>query len=161
MEHSLYSIIGCKLLHAKPDFEQLIPELRQWEVDIGSWMGLVGRFDLAIGYGHFFWPGFKIHQDCVLFADCPIESFDEWMQHTDGDRSAVESVLNHRHIYGLFSNSQSVPTRQALVYLGRLLQDMWSCKLARDFPGRAIVVSFNEDFRESLLDYQITFFHKI
>jgi hypothetical protein len=109
-----------------PDFEQLIPELSQWKTDIGSWINAIGRFDHAIAYGHLFWPEFKIHQECVLFADCPIESFDHWMKHTGGNLTAVEGVLNHRHILDLFTNSEFKATREVVLHLGRLLRDIWS-----------------------------------
>jgi len=143
-----------------PDFEELIPELSQWKTDIDSWIGAVGRSDHAIAYGHLFWPEFKIQDECVLFADCPAECFEQWMQHTGGDRTAVEGVLNHRHIIDLFTSSEFEATREIVLHLGRLFRDIWSCKLARDFPGRTIVVSFDEEFSEDLVDYQITFFHK-
>jgi hypothetical protein len=142
------------------NFEHLIPELGQWHTDIDSWIEVVGRFDHAIAYGHIFWPEFKIHQECVLFADCRTESFVQWMKETGGDLTAVEGVLNHRHILNLFQSNEFKPTREVVLHLGRLLQDMWSSKLARDFPGRKIIVSFDEDFCEELVDYQITIFHK-
>jgi hypothetical protein len=143
-----------------PAFKQLIPELAQWQTDIDSWLYAVGRFDHAIGYGQLFWPEFKIHQECVLFAACPIESFEHWMKSTGGDLTAVEATLNHRHILDLFTDSEFKPTREVVLHLGRLLRDMWSCKLARDFPGRAIEVVFDEEFGEDLVDYEITFFQK-
>jgi hypothetical protein len=143
-----------------PDFTQLIPELKQWATDVESWIAAVGRFDHAIAYGQIFWPEFKIHDDCVLFADCPNASFDNWMRSTNGDRTAVEATLNHRHILDLFTNSEFEATREVILHLGRLLRDMWSCKLARDFADRAIVVTFDEEFSEDLVDYQITLYHK-
>lgn len=82
------------------------------------------------------------------------------MQATGGDLTAVEIVLNHRHILDLFSNSEFKPTRDLVLYLGRLLRDMWSRKLEGDFPGRPIIVSFDEGFNKELVYYQITFFYK-
>ena len=143
-----------------PGFEQLIPELKACEGDIDSWIATIGRFDHAISYGYLFWPEFKIHNECVLFAECPAELFDHWMQATGRDLTAVETVLNHRQILDLFWNSEFKPTREAVLYLGRLLWDMWSCKLKRDFPAREIIVSFDEEFSEDLAEYEITFFQK-
>jgi hypothetical protein len=142
-----------------PDLKQVIPELGLWTTNVEAWIGAVGRFDHAIGYGHLFWPDFKIYQDCILFADTSSESFDHWMQHTNGDRAAVERVLNHRHVLDLFGSSEFKATRNIVLYLGKLLRDMWSCKLARDFPDRTIIVNFDEEYCEDLVDYQITFFH--
>jgi hypothetical protein len=142
------------------DFTQLIPELKKWHMDVDSWIGAIGRFDHAIGYAQIFWPEFRLHDDCVLFAHCHNESFDHWMKHTSGDRRATEVVLNHRHILDFFPDSEFKATREVILHLGRLLKEMWSCKLARDFPGRPIVVSFDEEFEDDLLLYQITFHHQ-
>ncbi len=45
-----------------------------------------------------------------------------------------------------------------MVYLGRLLREMWVAKLHRDFPEKDFIVSFYEGPSEGLLDYEITFF---
>lgn len=47
-----------------------------------------------------------------------------FMQQTGGDKRAVEAVLNHRHVLDLFSGAE--PTREQVVYLGRLLREMWA-----------------------------------
>ena len=44
--------------------------------------------------------------------------------------------------------------------LGRLLRQMWECKLQRDFPERQVVFRFLEEDCEDLLDYEITFFQE-
>jgi hypothetical protein len=80
------------------------------------------------------------------------------MQQTRGNRRAVESVINHRHIVDLFVNPKLQPTRDQLVYIGRALKDIWSAKLRRDFPTRDITVSFPEGEYSELTDYEITFF---
>ena len=92
----------------------------------------------------------------MFFAGVSEAGYRGFMQQTGGDKRAVEAVLNHRHILDLFSGSQ--PTREQVVYLGRLLQEVWAAKLARDFPDRRIVVSFPEEGCESLLDYEVTFY---
>lgn len=47
-----------------------------------------------------------------------------------------------------------------VLYLGRLLQDIWSSKLRRDGPSRKVVVRFAEDGIEDLLDYEITLYQE-
>ena len=69
---------------------------------------------------------------------------------------AVEAVLNHRHVRDLFAGTQ--PSREQVVYLGRLLREVWAAKLARDFPDRRFVVSFPEEGCEGLLDYEVSFY---
>ena len=143
------------------DHSRLIPELPLWNngrgIDIGSWTTCVGRFDHAVGYGALFWPEFIVHHGCVLFADFRRESFDGFMVQTRGDLRAVETVMNHRHIVDLFSERAGA-SEEVVLHLGRLLREIWSCKLQRDFPDRRIVVSFPEMPVEDLGEYEITFY---
>ena len=147
---------------------QLIPELAKWNngagIDLLSWVRCVGRLDHAIAYGAYFWPDFTVHDDCIflhpLGAPSAIVVYDDWMRHCKGDRTAVERVMNHQHIADLFGDPEFEPTPQALVHLGRLLQEMWSCKLVRDFPERRVTVVLSGEGSEDLLDYEITLFQQ-
>lgn len=147
-----------------PDIAKVLPELRSWNegkgIDAESWIRCIGRFDHAVGYGHLFWPSFTIHDDCIMFSDFTVDSYDAWMKQTSGRKRAVEAVMNHRHILDLFSSDESEVSRELVLYLGRLLRDMWTCKLKRDFPDRDIIVSFPEEHCDDLLDYEITIFHQ-
>lgn len=62
------------------DFARLIPELPDWNdgrgIDRDSWLSGIGRFDHAVAYVTLFWPAFTLHDDCVLFADFRLQSFD-------------------------------------------------------------------------------------
>ena len=152
------------LMTTSPDFTKMLPELQAWNngkgIDAESWIRCIGRFDHAVGYGQLFWPEFTIHDDCIMFADFTVESYDSWMKHTSGRRAPVEAVMNHRHILDLFSADASDVSRELVLYLGRLLRDMWSCKLKRDFPDRDILVSFPDEHYDDLIDYQITIYHQ-
>jgi hypothetical protein len=141
---------------------QLVPETQEWNdghgIDLLAWIGCVGSTKHAIAYGELFWPDFVEFDGCVLFAGFNEESYRGFMSQTGGDRRAVEAVMNHRHITDIFSGSGNEPTRHQVVYLGRLLRQMWAAKLHRDFPEKNFVVSFPEEPSEWLLDYEITFY---
>jgi len=83
------------------------------------------------------------------------------MAHLKGDKSAVEAMMNHRHICDLLPDpsAERKPTREQVLFVGRVLKEMWSCKLRRDFPAMRFTVSFPEDYNEDLVDYEISFFH--
>lgn len=88
-------------------------------------------------------------------------NYQSWLAKTQGDKKRVEAVMNHQHILDLFSRSHHErPTRQVLVYIGRLMKDILQNKLSRDFPDRTFVVEFAEDGVEDLVDYQVTFFQE-
>lgn len=143
------------------DFARLIPELPDWNdgrgIDVDAWLSCIGRFDHAVAYATLFWPAFTLHDDCVLFADFRLESFDGFMRQTGGKRPAVEAVMNHRHILDLFS-CQDGASEEVILHLGRALRDIWSCKLQRDFPNRRFIVSFPEDTVDDLIEYEVTFY---
>jgi hypothetical protein len=140
----------------------LIPETQEWNdgrgIDLDDWIGCVGNYEHAIAYGELFWPDFAEHDGCVFFSGFSEENYRGFMQQTSGNRQAVEAVMNHRHILDLLSNPELKPTQAQVVYLGRLLKEMWTAKLQRDFPCRQFVVSFSEESSEDLMDYEVTFF---
>ena len=143
-------------------YAELIPELKDWNrgngIDVEAWLRCVGSFEHAIAYTHLFWPDFVEHDDCILASGFTEAGYQAFMQQTRGNRRAVESVINHRHIVDLFGDPKLQPTRDQLVYIGRALKDIWSAKLRRDFPTRDITVSFPEGEYSELTDYEITFF---
>lgn len=143
---------------------KLIPELSAWNngngIDLLSWVGCIGRYDHAIGYAALFWPDFAIHDGCIFLKHPDLKIYQDWMTQTKQDRTAVESVMNHRHIVDILANSEFQPTREVVLHIGRLLKDMWSCKLAREFPEKRITVSFPESESDDLLDYVITVYQE-
>jgi hypothetical protein len=141
----------------------LVPETQKWNegsgVDLKSWLWRVGSFEHAIGYGKLFWPEFTEFDDCVFFTEgFSAECYYTYMRQAGGNKQAVEEVMNHRHILDLFSPPERQPTREQIVYLGRLLKEMWTTKLHRDFPTRRILISFSDEPCGDLVDYIITFF---
>jgi hypothetical protein len=47
-----------------------------------------------------------------------------------------------------------------ILFVGRLLKDIWQAKLSRDFPKRRITVSFPEEHQDDLLQYEVSFFQE-
>jgi hypothetical protein len=149
---------------AEFDFARLIPELTAWNggggISVEDWVACSGSFELAIGYSRLFWPDFVEHEGCVFFASFSPESYREWTAALDGDRRGIERAMNHRHVASYFSHAGRDAADEQLVYLGRVLRDAWQTKLARDFPGRAFVVSFAEGPFEDQADYEVTFWQQ-
>ena len=139
----------------------LVPETREWNggrgIDLLSWVGCVGSFEHAIAYGELFWPEFVEFDGCIFFAGFSEENYRGFMAQTGANKQAVEAMMSHRHVLDLFSQEGPEPTRPQVVYLGRLLKEMWSAKLRRDFPGREVVVNFSEEDCLELLDYEVSF----
>jgi hypothetical protein len=140
----------------------LVPETRRWNggkgIDLQSWIGCVGSFEHAIAYAELFWPEFTLFDDCVLLAEFNEDSYRGFLKQAGGNKRAVETVMNHLHILDLFCGPNLAPSREQVIYLGRLLKEMWGAKLQHDFPDRFFVVSFPEEPSDDLLSYEVTFF---
>ncbi len=143
------------------DYSQLIPELPDWNngngIDVDSWLGCKGDFQLAIAFTRLFWPSFVEHDGCVLFAGFSPTTYSDFLASCNGDRAAVEAVMNHQHILDLFYHAAGEATREQLIYLGRVLKDIYAVKLKHDFPARTFTVDFDEGPFEALVEYQLTF----
>jgi len=146
--------------HLGYNFELLIPELSKWNngsgIDVVSWIDGIGNFEHGIAYGRMFWQDFVEHDDCIFFADFSQRSYSGFMRQLKGNKEAVEVVMNHQHISDYFP--QHEPTKDQVIYLGRLLKEIWQTKLKRDFPSRNVIVEFYEQDCEWIDEYQITFF---
>jgi len=145
------------------DFKDLIPQLRShWATDdIDQWISIEGNYEHLVGYGRIFWPDFMEHDGCIFWKHrFTEENYKSFMVQTKGDKTAVEAVMNHEHILDIFSNPPNKPSREIVLYIGRLLKEIWQVKLDREFPGRQIKVSFPEEFSEDLLHYEVTFFQE-
>jgi hypothetical protein len=149
-------------LNPAPDHpDQLIAELPRWNdgdgVEARDWIGMTGRYDLAVGYSLVFWPRFLQFEGYVLRE----EVFDEpnlrsWERAHPGKPQDIEAILNHLHITDLHRNDDTLTEAQAR-YLGRTLKTIWETKLKLDFPDRAFIVDFDDEPDLDLIDYEITF----
>jgi len=134
-------------------------------MSIGDWLEINGDYEHCIAYGHLLWPRFVEYEDCV-FVDhgngtaSISDNYKGFMTQTNGNKTAVEAVMNHRHILDLFPNTKQEPTRELILGVGRLLKDIWQTKLDQDFPKRKITISFPDDHADDLLAYEITFFQE-
>ena len=148
--------------------ENLIPELQLWNngrgIDIGGYLACMGNFELAIAFANFFWPAFFEHDGCILRSDLrtarEFEIYEQWKVSTKNNKTAIESVMNHVHILDIFPNVETPPTREQILYVGRILNDMWTAKLHKDFPNRNVIIDFTDDCGDDLLEYQITCFQQ-
>lgn len=146
------------------EMNRLIPELSLWNdgagIDVEGWLSCVGNYELAVAYGEFFWPRFVEHDGCVFRGEVHEQLYKDWMNQTKGNRTSVETVVNHVHILDMFPNVEDPPSREQIRFVGRKLSEMWEAKLKRDFPDSSITVSFCEEDSDDLLDYVLTFYQE-
>ena len=149
----------------KTDFNKLIPELQDWNngdgIDVQSWIECVGSFQKAIGYSTVFWPEFAEVEGCVVRAGVPAENVRRWLTQCDGNPSCAEATINHLHLDGLHYMGCEDISPERVAYLGRILKEIYECKLKRDFPDKTFVVAFDEpDDKEDVENYILTFYQE-
>ena len=144
------------------DFNELIPEMRDWNngagIDIGAWVGCEGSFRLAVGYTAIFWPEFVKFERYVLRAGFSVEGLRGFERQCAGDRRRIEAVMNHLHIADIQYHGCEDITRERVVYLGRVLSEIYRAKLGWQFPSDRFEVNFDDSPTEDLTNYELTFF---
>lgn len=140
------------------DPARLFPDLQDWDDGRGisgeTWVELYGSLHDAVLYSSILWPAFVEHRGCLLW-EAHHDNFDDWFTSLGGDQTAVEKVMNHRHLTDFFLYSHEELTEERLDCFGALLRDMWLTKLRRDFPHLPVRVELLWQDRESFLDAQI------
>ena len=144
------------------NFAKLIPELPDWNngkgIDVESWIGCSGDFQLAVGYSTLFWTQFVEFEDYVLRSGFAVDSFRSFRQQCTGSRRDVEAVMNHLHIAAIHYHDLSSFTAEHALHLGGVLGELYQAKLAWQFPSRRFEVVFDESARADLMAYEITFY---
>jgi hypothetical protein len=145
------------------DFNALIPDLKAWNngkgIDIDSWIQCVANHKVLVGCARILWPGFVEHDGCILLGDSVDEAnYQAFLKQANGDKRSVETVMNHQHVLHLFATE--LPTRELVLYVGRLMKEVWQVKLSHDFPDRRMTVLFPEEDNLELIQYEITFFQE-
>ncbi|THF67964.1 hypothetical protein E7T06_18610 [Deinococcus sp. Arct2-2] len=111
-------------------------ELWGEQFDLSEYLNKKGNRDLAVAFASLFWPQFIEVDGCILRAENydPV-SFQNWMKSTEGNRSQVESVLNHLHVYDLFQDDLEHPL-EVYEYLAQILHRTWQAALTEQFPDK-------------------------
>lgn len=136
-----------------------LPVLKKWReqfarsADVWDYLGSQpGGLTTALALAHLFWPEFVEVRGCVLLSrSYEQEAFDRWWQELSGDRRRIERVLNHVHLYDVFTDDQELApavTKLALAELGEILVACWTCALAAQFPGCKFRVELRSEEEE-------------
>jgi hypothetical protein len=143
--------------HTRLPVRDLVEAAKTCDATPAEWIRQTGSLSALIGYLDLVWRDFVVHDGCLLREGFTLENFNQWMNATNGDRTAVEAMMNHEHILDLFVNHESELTSEQVLLAGRVLREMWCAKLSKDYPHLPVTVSFPDDeLFEDLLDYEIT-----
>jgi len=132
---------------------------RSEELDLGIWnyLGMRADIDLAAAFTRLFWPDLIEVDGCVILREnYSPDNFAEWMEHFEGDRGEVESMLNHVHMYDLFLNApQNVKYPEQLYeYMAKVLLFGWKQVLQATFPGKRFVFTLRHGYGPEISFHQ-------
>lgn len=145
--------------------ESVKAELAAWNngqgIDLESWIGCVGNFNLAVGYLSTFCPEFVEFEGYILRNGSFEDSLRGFEESCAGNRKAIEAVMNHLHIADIQHYGCEDITKDKVVLLGNKLKEIYESRLQWQFPNKPCMVSFYEpDDDNDLTAYQITFWQK-
>lgn len=103
-------------------------------------------------------PEFVDIDGCVLLSDRYEENnFNEWKKEYGMDLAAIEKMLNHVHVYDLFTGNLDKTSDSIFLQLCKLMQCSWDMSLKKAFPKKEFLVELNNsesDYGPSLTFYQ-------
>ena len=100
------------------------------------------QLDVVVSIAQFIWPRFIETHNCVLLPwICDEKVVCDWLAKSSGDYKAVESTLNHLHLWDVFREDDE-EAQVIMVQLGRILAESWSAALRSQFPLRRFEVRF-------------------
>jgi hypothetical protein len=145
--------------------ESMVAELAAWNngrgIDLESWTACSGDFKSAVGYSTVFWPRFELHGDYIFKARFSAENVQAVEHQCKGDKHSVEWVCNHLHIADIQYQGCEDISEDKIVFLGRVLKEIWEAKLRWQFPDRPCEVEFYEpEDRTNLIEFQLSFWQK-
>ena len=87
-----------------------------------------------------------------------VDSLRGFERQCEGDRKRIEAVMNHLHIADIHYQGCEDITRERVVYLGRVLSEIYRAKLAWQFPTKRFEVHFDDAPAKDITHYELTFF---
>ena len=145
--------------------QSMTAELQAWNsgkgVDLNSWVGCEGNFALAVGYSTLFWPRLVEFEGYILHAGFSVDALRGFEASSNGNRSSIEAVMNHRHIADMQHVGCADISFDKIKLLGGVLREMYEAKLAWQFPNKPCEVRlFLEGETDVRWAHEVTFWQK-
>lgn len=93
----------------------------------------------------FLWPEFTEYRGCVFLSFLfEQEGVDAWFKELQGEKSAVEGIVNHIHLWDILALNSGV-AYEVLTKIAKKVGEMWKAALEKEFPARNFVVSLVDE----------------
>jgi hypothetical protein len=125
-----------------------LPEARLWSEGFGGGLGVVDFVSskltvaTALAFATVLWPRFVEVRGCVLWSEhYQPDNFQEWWDKLGGNRQAIESTINHLHLWDVFDTGEDPSAEEALEELAGIVAQAWRAALKDEFPGKRFEVT--------------------
>lgn len=126
-------------------------------VDIFSYISSACNPEDSLLFCKILFPDFIEERGAVILAkNFDAESFDVWFSKLDGDVSEVEKILNHTHVYDVFSGCTDDVDDLVFEQLSKVIAVSWRLVLKDKFPSKDFIVEAT--FSEQQYGPIVTFF---
>jgi hypothetical protein len=127
-----------------------IPQLKEWagasaELDPRSFIMANGTLADAKAISMIFWPEFVEYRNCIFvkFLFEP-QGVDAWLERLKGDAKAVESAVNHLHLWDVFALRSDAERKAASSFCFEIAS-MWRAAVNAAFPGKDFSVLVTDE----------------
>lgn len=118
-----------------------LPQISDWtpkgeEFEPRSFIMANSTLAEGIALSMIMWPEFVEYRDAVFLKMVfDRDAIDRWFDSL-GDRGAVESMVNHVHVWDIFAVRTEAEAAAARFLAGKICE-MWSAAIKIRFPGRS------------------------
>jgi len=104
---------------------------------VGERVGIAG----AAAVARLLWPRFVEYRGAVIREEAfNAVFFDQWWTKFSGDIAAIESMVNHLHLWDVFAQCDDEASFEIMDNLLPIIRSCWSAALAEAFPNRRFEV---------------------
>lgn len=133
--------------------------LKPQDIDIFSYIGMEGDPEKALAFCAVLFPSFIV-RDNAVFLDFNYSDagYEEWYRPFQGDISLLESVINHVHLFDVFSHSSGIE-EVVFVQLANVIALSWNMLLRDKFPDRNFCVEMSnieQDYGPIITFFQVS-----
>jgi hypothetical protein len=92
-------------------------------------------------------PRFIEVRGCILReAEYDASKFEEWWAECEGNTQAIESLINHQHLWDLFYGDHDDVDYRAMEEMAPLIAESWRATAAKQFPDRTFTAEVSDDY---------------
>lgn len=129
------------------------------DVDISSYMSAMCNPEDCLVFCRLLFPDFFVSQGAVLLdAKYDHDVFVVWLTKFDGDARAVEKLMNHTHLYDVFSGCTDEVDDIIFEQLAEIIALSWRLALKDKFPDSKFSVDVSnsdQDYGPTVTFYQV------